>query len=325
MEQGRHGRLHMQRAFERGEPFPVVITAGQHPLLFLCACTNFLGGPEHGNEFEIAGAVRGEPIEMIEGEATGLPFPAYAEIAIEAIARPGMTHPEGPFAEFTGYYASATRNEPMFEIQRIYHRNDPIILGDAPPNPQHGTARSFGFFLSGQIWDVIDAAGVPSVKAIVSHAASGGGQFVVIQIKQEYPGHAKQAAGVVAMSRSTGNAARYIVVVDDDINPYDLGSVIWAISNRADPGRDIDLIHDTVGSPLDPLLPPDAKERGEFLRTKAIINACRPYEWKDRFPPVNEMSAELRDRLTEKWGATIRGETNGRAPLVVGTHETADG
>lgn len=308
MDPGRHGRLHMERAFARGDPFPVMITAGQHPLLFLCACTNFLGGADKANEFEMAGGIRGEPIEVIEGEATGLPFPAHAEIAIEAIARPGETHPEGPFAEFTGYYASGTRAEPLFEVQRIYHRTDPIILGDAPPNPRRGTSRSFGFFLSSQVWDVVEAGGVPNVKAIVSHAASGGGQFVVISIEQAYPGHAKQAAGVVAMSRSTGNAARYIVVVDDDIDPYDLGSVIWAISNRADPARDIDLIHDTVGSPLDPLLNPAAKERGEFYRTKAIINACKPYEWKDRFPPVNEMSAELRQRLLDRWGSLIRGE-----------------
>lgn len=131
---------------------------------------------------------------------------------------------------------------------------------------------------------------------------------MVISIKQAYPGHAKQAAGVLAMSRATGNAARYIVVVDDDIDASDLGSVIWAISNRTDPARDIDIIRDCVGSPLDPILDPDEKERGEFYRNKAIINACKPYEWKDRFPPVNEMSAELRQRLLDRWGSLIRGE-----------------
>lgn len=308
MDPGRHGRLHMERTFAHGDDFPVMIVVGQHPLLFLCSATNFNGGVGKANELEIAGAIRGEPVDVIEGEVTGLPFPAHAEIVLEVVARPGETHPEGPFAEFTGYYASGTRREPLFEIKRIYHRSDPIMLGDAPPTPQRGTTRSFGFFLGAQVWDVMEASGVPNVRGIASHAVSGGGSWVVISIKQSYAGHAKQAAGVLAMSRAMGNSARYIVVVDEDIDPYDLGAVIWAISNRTDPQRDIDIIRDCVGSPLDPILDPDAKERGEFLRSKAIINACKPYAWKDRFPPVNEMSADLRSGLTEKWGWAIRGE-----------------
>ena len=89
--------------------------------------------------------------------------------------------------------------------------------------------------------------------------------------------------------------------MDEDIDPTDLGEVIWAMSTRCDPKTAMTVVDGCWSTPLDPAMPPSKKEAGEFINSRAIINACRPYSWIDRFPPVNTLSRELRDRISEKW------------------------
>ena len=94
---------------------------------------------------------------------------------------------------------------------------------------------------------------------------------------------------------------RYIVVVDDDIDPSNLEDVIWAITTRSDPENDIEIIRKCWSGPLDPIIP----EGKKGYNSRAIIDACRPYGWKDQFPPVVEVSPELRASVLEKWRREI--------------------
>src|SRR5207302_4273323 len=87
------------------------------------------------SEYDWVGRVQGRPVEVIEGPVTGLPIPADAEIVIEGFVDPGHKLPEGPFGEWTGYYASAQREEPVVKVQALYHRNNPILLGSPPVKP----------------------------------------------------------------------------------------------------------------------------------------------------------------------------------------------
>jgi 4-hydroxy-3-polyprenylbenzoate decarboxylase len=94
---------------------------------------------------------------------------------------------------------------------------------------------------------------------------------------------------------------RFIVVVDEDINPRDPEDVLWAIGTRCDPQTAITTVGGCPSSALDPRIPPEQKEKGDFTSSRAILIACKPYEWIDKFPLTNAASPELRRRVLEKW------------------------
>jgi 4-hydroxy-3-polyprenylbenzoate decarboxylase len=116
-----------------------------------------------------------------------------------------------------------------------------------------------------------------------------------------YAGHARQAGTIAATCRAGIYAGRFVVVVDDDIDPSNIHDVIWAMSTRCDPAADIEVLHRLWSTPLDPLLraPP-------YESNRAVIDACRPWGWKDEFPRVAESSPELRDRVMKKWSHLFR-------------------
>ncbi|NIO10337.1 MAG: UbiD family decarboxylase, partial [Deltaproteobacteria bacterium] len=129
------GRIHRDKWFANNEPMPVVAVFGMDPLLHM------VGGwslPHGQFEIDFAGGIKGEPIRVVEGPVTGLPIPADAEIAVEGFVMPDDRRPEGPFGEWTGYYGSGAREEPVVQVKALYHRNDPIILGSPPVKPPSG-------------------------------------------------------------------------------------------------------------------------------------------------------------------------------------------
>ena len=131
---------------------------------------------------------------------------------------------------------------------------------------------------------------------------SGGGRyFVVISLEQRYAGHAKQAATAAMSSPEGAYHGRFIIVVDDDIDPTNEGDVLWAVATRCDPATAIDIVRDCWSTPLDPTLTPEKRGAGNFTNSRAIINACRPYHWKDQYPKVNRVSGELRGKTLKKW------------------------
>lgn len=295
---GKHGRVHRDKCFARKQPMPAVIVFGGEPLIHMAASTSV---PQHVCELDYAGGLKGEPLEVIHGPVTGLPIPAHAEIAIEGYAMPDERLPEGPFGEWTGYYASGTRDEPVFRVKALYHRNDPIVLGSPPVKPPSGKGYTQAILRSAAIEDDLANAGVPDVKAVWCHEASAARMFVVIALRQGYAGHARQAACIAAQSRTIAYLSRYVVVVDEDINPMDLEEVIWAISTRSNPEKDIDVMRQTWSGPLDPLISPEDKKRREYFSSKAIIDACRPFAWRDQFPEVSESSPALKEQVLSKW------------------------
>ena len=123
----------------------------------------------------------------------------------------------------------------------------------------------------------------------------------VISLKQMYPGHAKQAALVAAGSSTTGRDVRFIIVVDEDIDPSNLSEVWWALGTRTDPARTIDILRGTWGGPVNPMLTEEQKKRGETERSVAIILACKPYTRMNEFPPASRCSPEYLARIRQKW------------------------
>ncbi|WP_206812851.1 UbiD family decarboxylase [Paradesulfitobacterium ferrireducens] len=296
---GKHGRIHRDKFFARNQPCPVAVVVGGDPLLYLMACNEV---PYGTSEYELAGALRGKPYEVIEGKVTGLPIPANAEIVLEGYAYPNVQKMEGPFGEWTGYYASGEREEPVIEVKAIYHRNHPIILGSPPNRPPDELVRYRSIVRSGLLKEELEKAGVPDIVGAWAHEVGGVRMFVAVSIKQRYPGHARQAGHIAAMCHVGAYAGKYVVVVDEDIDPSDLGAVIWAMSTRSDPAESIDIIKRAWSTPLDPRISPDQKAQGNHTNSRAVIDATRPWEWRNEFPRVNYPSPEITKLAREKFG-----------------------
>ena len=289
---GKNGRIHLEKAMQMGKPLPVAMVFGQHPLLFVSA---FQAVPFGQSEYEWAGSLLGHPIQLVEGPLTGLRMPAFGEIAIEGEIVPGDTLPEGPFGEWTGYYASAQRAEPVVRVKAVYHRKDPIITGAPPFKPTiHGVYRSL--IRSAMIWNAMEQAGVPDIRGV--YLPPPAQRFMIaVAIRQRYPGHAKQAATVACQCHPGAYLGRYVVVVDDDIDITDIKDLLWAICTRSDPATSVDLLRRTWSGPLDPIIPKGQKG----FNSRAIIDATRPWEWRDEFPAITAFSPEQKTQVADKW------------------------
>jgi 4-hydroxy-3-polyprenylbenzoate decarboxylase len=238
------------------------------------------------------------PFDVVKSELHGLPMPAHAEIVLEGQVLKDDLRKEGPFGEWTGYYASSFRDDHVVRVERVYYRNDPIMTMARPGRPPSDYSFSKCVIKSAMIWDEVEAAGLPGVQGVWCHEAGGGRLFNIISIKQAYAGHAKQA-GLLAAGCHAGNyLGRFVVVVDHDIDPTNTFDVIWAISSRCDPEQDIDTIRRTWSGALDP------RRRGNNMNSRAIVDATRPFDMmaSKEFPPVAESSPELRERTLKKWG-----------------------
>ena len=298
MSPGKHGRMIREKYFKEGKPCPVAISVGQDPLLFLAAANEVdYGTPE----FAYAGGHRGRPFDVTKSELYGLPIPAGAEIVLEGEILPDEKRPEGPFGEWTGYYASAVREDHVVRIQRIYYRDRPIHTMARPGRPPSDYSLSKCVVKSALIWDDVEKAGLPGVAGVWCHESGGGRLFNVIAIDQAYAGHSKQALLLAAGSHGGNYLGRFVVVVDKDVDPTNIHDVVWAMSTRCDPDLDIDIIRNAWSGPLDP-----RKRAGDNYNSRALVDACRPFDWKDEFPLVAESSPELKAKTRDKWGHLLK-------------------
>jgi len=293
---GKHGRLIREKYWANGKSCPVVISFGQDPVLTKVGSWY---EPWGVSELEIAGWLRDEPVQVVRGKETGLPIPITSELAVEGFILPPQVESkqEGPFGEWTGYYASGTRNEPVVKVQTVMYRNDPIIFGSPP-----GISGKSVPLSAANVWLALEKAGVTDVQGVWEYTTR---YITAISIKQKYGGHAKRAA--MAMLGSTyGYHRRFIVIVDDDIDPSDIDQVLWALATRCDPATAINVITEAWSTPLDPRITPDARAQRNFTNSVAVINACQPYHWKDQFAKTCYFPDEVRKKTAEKWKEVLR-------------------
>ena len=302
---GKHGDLIKRRYHERGEPCPIAVVVGMHPALFMVAGLEI---PYGKNEYDVAGGLIGEPVEVIEGPRTGLPIPAHAEIAFEGFVHPDDLIDEGPLGEWTGYYAGGQKKEPAIRIETFMHRNDPILLGAIPGVPPDDDSFYRGTYRSGAVWNQLEAAGVPEVKGVWAHEAGGSRLWLTVAIKQLYGGHAKQAGLIASQCHAGAYANRVVVVVDDDIDPADMDQVVWAMCTRFEPREGLEILRGCWSTVLDPM----AYGSDDPRNARVVIDACRPWSRRDTFPIVARSSKELDAQHPREVGA--------RAAEDVGAH-----
>jgi UbiD family decarboxylase len=294
IEAGKHGAQHLRRWFEAEGRAPIAVSLGHHPAYLVAAGVEV---PADVSEYDYVGAMMGAPVRTVAGQVTGLPLPHDSELALEGWVTPDNRRPEGPFGEWTGYYSGSREPILTIDVERVYHRDDPILLGAPPGKPPHDYSYMRTVMKSAIITDGLRRTGLPGVRGVWAHEAGGGRSLLIVSIEQRYPGHARQAAYLAAQLPSAAYMNRFTVVVDSDVNPRDLGEVVWAMTGRTDPSIDIEVMKRTWGSRVDPLTLP-----GEIaFNSRAIIDACRPYERLGDFPQVAESSDELIASVTRRW------------------------
>jgi 4-hydroxy-3-polyprenylbenzoate decarboxylase len=302
MSPGQHGRMICAKYWEQGKSCPVVVAFSADPVLFTLAHTKVAWG---SSELDYTGGIMGRPFRTIRGPMTGLPIPAGAEIAIEGEVPPPSveSRPEGPFGEWPGYYSGGTigtgEPQPVIKVKAIYHRDDPILEEEAPL--WTGAMKIDGNPTAGVLWDQLEAAGIQNVVGVYNHSP----YFTVVAIQQKYAGHAKQAGLATLSCAAAARNGRYVVVVDEDIDPTNMKEVLWAMMTRVDPPTNIEIVDGCWSTPLDPRMPPDKRESKDHTNGRAIFYAVRPFEWKDKFPKVSRSSRELRERVIAKFRDVI--------------------
>ncbi len=293
---GKHGRLIREKYWAQGKSCPVVISFGQDPVLAKVASWYEAWGV---SELEIAGWLFGEPVKIIRGGETGLPVPATSELAVEGYIVPPKedSRSEGPFGEWTGYYASGTRNEPVVKVKSVMHRKDPIILGMPP-----GISGKSVSLSAANVWLALEKAGVTDVQGVWEYQTR---YITVISLKQKYGGHVKRAA--LAMLGSTyGYHRRFVIIVDDDVDPSNIDDVLWALATRCDPATAINVITEAWSTPLDPRIAPAARAARNFTNSVAIIDACQPFHWKEQYAKTCYFSEATRGAIYDKWKDILR-------------------
>jgi UbiD family decarboxylase len=308
--EAKHGSTIMRKYSEKGKPMPVAIAMGMDPALWFSSIHPAV--PFGVSEYDYTGGIKGEPLEVIEGPYSKLPLPADAEIVIEGECLPGEVVDEGPFGEWSGYYANLGRErvpEPLIHIKAIHYQNDPILTCSHMHVPPCEISLVRALSSSAGIWSLLEAVETPGIRGVWAHEVGAGYLFNVISLKQLYAGHA-QRAGLIA-SQYPKDAGGYTVVVDDDIDPLNLQEVIWAMATRAEPERSIQIIPYCRTGSADARVPIVEKKKYKttpkpLMASRIVVNACQPYEHKKDWYPVSRMSPELRQKTIDKWSALLK-------------------
>jgi 4-hydroxy-3-polyprenylbenzoate decarboxylase len=279
------------QAAHPGEPFPVAVALGADPATLLAAVTPV---PDSLSEYAFAGLLRGDKSEVARCLGSDLTVPANAEFVLEGHIQPGDDAPEGPFGDHTGYYNEVERF-PVFTIDRITHRNDPIYhstyTGRPPDEPAVlGAALNEVFIpiLQKQFPEIVDFYLPPEGCSY---------RLACVSIRKRYPGHAKRVMmGIWSFLRQF-MYTKFVIVTDDDIDIRDWKNVIWAMTTRMDPARDSVFVE---GTPIDYL---DFASPVSGLGSKVGFDATNkwPGETTRRWGTPITMDPETRRRVDEMW------------------------
>ena len=262
-----HGAYIYRKYREMKKPMEAVLFIGHHPATVMGSLAR---NPMGTSEFEIMGALMGEPLEVTEGETVSLPVPAFAEIAIEGVLDPNKETGDGPFAEYTGYYGAEKKPVGLMQVTAISMRRDAIYHDLDPAHREHNLAGVLAFEAS--VYDSVKKL-VPSVTGVYMPPSGCCVFTAYVGIKKRVPGEGK-SAGLAALSAEPN--LKIIVVVDDDIDIYNEEEVLWAISTRFEADVGLTMIPNIMGAHLDPSAYGEVRSERGPMTTKLIIDATRP-------------------------------------------------
>jgi 4-hydroxy-3-polyprenylbenzoate decarboxylase len=291
----RGGARHLRKAAEMGKKLEIAIALGIDPLLIMAAATPI---PVDLSEWIFAGLYGGEGVKLTKCKTIDLEVPAQAEMILEGTITPGEVLPDGPFGDHMGYYGGV-EDSPLIRFQAITHRKDPIYLttfSGRPPKEEAMIAialnRIYTPILRQQVAEITDFF-LP-MEALSYKAA-------ILSIKKAYPGQARRAALAFWSALPQFTYTKFVIVVDEGINIRDPRQVVWALSSKVDPVRDVFILPST---PFDTL---------DFASEKLGLGGRMGIDATTKIPPETEhewgdvlesdpKTAELCDRRWAEYG-----------------------
>lgn len=256
-----------RRKWGKEKPFPVAIAIGTDPSLVMTAMTSY---PEEADELAVAGALRGQPVDVVPCETVPLEVPATAEIVIEGEWDQKEEEDEGPYGAMTGYYTLRAKR-PVIRVTAITHRHNPI-------HNDHYNGRVSAAFMAVSKYsreiDILRQISIPGVKKLAVPPGSRTAPICIVSIEQRYEGHGK-TVGMAILGTERGRQIKTVIVVDSDVDPENWNDVEWALATRMQPHRDVLIIPGAAGGDahFDPSL--SSEDRAVGRSSKMIIDATK--------------------------------------------------
>ncbi|MFZ1150148.1 MAG: UbiD family decarboxylase [Xanthobacteraceae bacterium] len=275
-----------RRAEEQGKSLPAVITIGTHPLHYMGSMV--YAYPPNTRKFEIIGGLFGEPYRLARSGVDGLEVPAGAEIIIEGEILADVREPEGPFSEFTGY-ASYRSTQNVFVAKRVRMRSDAMYQAVISGMSRDHILVSC-ITREGEILNAL-RRNLPNVRAVHVPHTTCGAFMAFISLKKTAEGEPQMA---VMATLGTELYTKYVIVVDDDVDVFEINDVMWAVATRVRAEKDIFFIPGAKAAVLDPTSDPE-----NFTVTKMGIDATRPAgrDFAERLVISEEQRARARSIL----------------------------
>ncbi|MGF1789443.1 UbiD family decarboxylase [Photobacterium profundum] len=255
--------IHFSKAEKNNEPLDIAITVGNEPVISLMASTPLA---YEQSEYKMAGAIQNEPYKIIKAETSNLDIPAGAEIVLEGKIYPNERVVEGPFGEFPGSY-SGSHKQPTVKIHTITHRNNPIFENLYVGVPWTEVDYLIALNTSVPVYQQLKKE-FPEVEAVNAMYTHGIG--LILSVKSRFGGFAKAVANRVFSTPHGMPFTKVVIVVDELVDPFDLNQVMWAMTVRVDPAKDVQILTNMPGVGLDPTSNPSG------ISSKMIIDATTP-------------------------------------------------
>lgn len=287
---GRHIDIFRQKAEAAGKPLPITINIGLDPAIGVCACFEPPTTPVGFNELTIAGGLRGKPVELVDAVSVNSKAIANAEYVIEGEIIPGVRVKEDQFSktgkampEFPGYNGPANPSLPIIKVKAVTTRRNPIMQTVLGPSEEH-----------------VNLAGIPteaSILAMVERAmpgkllncyapTSGGGKFMaILKFKKSIPADEGRQRQAAILAFAAYPELKHVILVDDDVDIFDMNDVMWAMNTRYQGDVDTIFIPGVRCHQLDPSQDPafSTSIRGRGISCKTIFDCTVPFDLKDKF------------------------------------------
>lgn len=310
-----HWGAHFAKYRARGEDMPIAVVYGWDPVLLVVAAT----AVSHPgcSEYEVAGALRQSPVELVQCETSGLWVPASAEIVIEGkiSADPNTFEMEGPFAEYVGYYGGAASPKHVIRVECITYRNNPIFRGGLEGGTPGSWAEPYYWHPQCKcavIWNYLESLNLAKILGVWASPITRGTD-IRVQIETTYRGQARQIAHAIWGSHLMNYTGKLLIVVDEDIDVFSDEAVEWALAYRVNAARgDVEIAHGCIGTNLDPSIPlneRDSVKYGHGTWSPVFLDATIDWNLEPqaqygnkRFPPkASEVSPKTEQLVKRRW------------------------
>jgi 4-hydroxy-3-polyprenylbenzoate decarboxylase len=286
----RHLSVFREKAEAAGKPLPISISIGVDPAIEVAACFEPPTTPLGFNELSIAGGIRKQPVELVDCLTINEKAIANAEYVIEGELLPDVRVQEDQntgtgkaMPEFPGYTGGANPSLPLIKVKAITHRKNPIMQTVIGPSEEH--VNMAGIPTEASVIEMVEKAMPGRLQNVYSHSAGGGKYMAVMQFKKSIPSDEGRQRQAALLAFSAFSELKHVILVDEDVDPFDSNDVLWAMNTRYQGDVDTIFIPGVRCHPLDPSQSPEfnpaLRDRG--ISCKTIFDCTVPFNLKSKF------------------------------------------